>query len=546
MQFSRYFFRRFSLSSSTLLALVALYFTVILNSPFYQTVLKLHPFTGSPEDYFLFTVPFFVFFTLNAAFQLIALPILHKVLIPLLLVISAAISYQEIFFGIYFNSDQLTNVLQTNFAESSRMITLPYLLWIFALGIIPAWLYMRTQVNYRRWYKEILVRVGLIALSAAVITAIGKFYYKDYAAFSRNNKEIAHLILPSNFIGSGIQLAKKQYQIDLPFTEIGLDTLLVKPDEYRHVTILVVGETTRAQNWGLNGYARQTTPQLAARDDIINFKNVSSCGTATAISVPCIFSRYTRSDYNATKASHEDNLLDILQRSGIDVLWRDNDMGCKGVCERVPTQDMTALNLAEYCKNGECLDEILFKDLEAELHKSDKDLVLVLHTIGSHGPTYNERYSKAFEKFTPTCETNEIQKCSNEQLVNTYDNGILYIDNFLDNVINVLEKEPNWESTMFYVSDHGESLGEDGIYLHAAPYAIAPVYQTRVPMVMWFSPLWAKNEGFDLDCLRKNAETQAYSHDNYFHTVFSMMDTQNDVSVYDKNLDILAQCKVKK
>ncbi|OOF47436.1 phosphoethanolamine transferase [Rodentibacter trehalosifermentans] len=546
MQFSRYFFRKFSLSSTVLIAFISLYFTLILNYPFYQTVLKHHPFTGSVEDYFLFTIPFFVFFTLNAAFQLIALPILHKLIIPLLLVISAAISYQEIFFGIYFDSDQLTNVLQTNFAESSRMITFPYLLWIFLLGVIPAWLYVRTQVNYRRWYKEILMRMGMVAFSGMMVMLIGKFYYKDYAAFSRNHKEITHLILPSNFIGSSIQLVKKHYKTDLPFSEIGLETLLVKPDAYRHVTILVVGETTRAQNWGLNGYERQTTPHLAARDDIINFKHVSSCGTATAISVPCMFSRYTRADYDETKASHEDNLLDILQRSGIEVLWRDNDMGCKGVCERVPTQDMTALNLAEYCKNGECLDEILLKDLEAELNKSDKDTVIVLHTIGSHGPTYHERYSKPFEQFTPTCDTNEIQKCSNEQLVNTYDNGILYIDNFLNNVIKLLEKQPNWESTMFYVSDHGESLGEDGIYLHAAPYAIAPVYQTRVPMVMWFSPTWVKNEGFDLACLRKNAETQEYTHDNYFHTVFSMMDTKNDENVYYKKLDILAQCKIPK
>ena len=334
--------------------------------------------------------------------------------------------------------------------------------------------------------------------------------------------------------------------MNLPFTQIGLDTILMKPDEYRHVTILVVGETTRAQNWGLNGYARQTTPQLAARNDVINFKNVSSCGTATAISVPCMFSRYTREGYDETKASHEDNLLDILQRTGIEVLWRDNDAGCKGVCKRIPTQDVTSLNLANYCKNGECLDEVLLKDLESELKKSDKDTVIVLHTIGSHGPTYNERYTKEYEKFTPTCETNEIQKCSNEQLVNTYDNGILYIDNFLNKVIKTLEKEPNWESTMFYVSDHGESLGEDGIYLHAAPYAIAPIYQTRVPMVMWLSPMWIKNEGFDLDCLRKNAETQEYSHDNYFHTIFSMMDTKNDEKIYDKKLDILAQCKMEK
>lgn len=536
-------FRAFRLSSTQLIALVSLYFTLILNYPFYVTVLKINPFQGKLEDYFLLTVPFFVFFVLNAAFQILALPFLHRIIMPFLLITGAAISYQELFFGIYFDDDQLNNVLQSNIAESSRMLTLPYLVWIFCLGIIPAIFYTRTKVQYKAWYKEIGIRFVMIGVSALAVLSIGKFYYKDYVAFGRNNKEIANLIIPSDLIGAGIKLGKKAYLNSIPFTPIGQNTEQAKPDNFRHVTILVVRETTRAQNWGLNGYARQTTPQLAAWNDVINFPNTTSCGTATAISVPCMFSRYTREEYNATHASHESNLLDILQTAGVNVLWRDNDAGCKGVCDRVPNQDMTALNLPEYCHNGECLDEILLKDLESELTKTEKDTVIVLHTIGSHGPTYNERYAKAFEKFTPICDTNEIQKCSNEQLVNTYDNGILYIDNLLNKVIKQLEQHPEWESTLLYVSDHGESLGEDGIYLHAAPYAIAPVYQTRVPMIMWFSPMWVKNEGVDMQCVRNNAQKLPSSQDNLFHTVFGMLDLNLHNEIYKPELDILAQCK---
>ena len=96
---------------------------------------------------------------------------------------------------------------------------------------------------------------------------------------------------------------------------------------------------------------------------------------------------------------------------------------------------------------------------------------------------------------------------------------------------------------MLYVSDHGESLGENNMYLHAAPYAIAPKEQTHVPMVMWFSKQWAENKAIDLNCVRNNANN-AYSHDNIFHSILSFMDMKMDsVKAYNKELDILAACR---
>lgn len=536
--------RTLSLRSTSLIGLVSLYFTFILNYAFYAKVLTIHPFTGAKEDYFLLTVPLFVFFVLNAVFQFLAFPFLHKVVIPVLLIISAAIGYSETFLDVYFTTDMLENVLQTNFAESSRTVTLPYLLWVIGFGVIPAILYIFVKVDYRCWYKELAYRIGMILLSVVVILGIAKVFYQDYAAFVRNNKSVPALIVPSNFISAGINEIKRVRQANMPYTQLGLDSSQEKPDDYRHLTVVVVGETTRAQNWGLNGYKFQTTPMLAARGDkIINFKHVTSCGTSTAVSVPCMFSGMGRDNYDAVKASHQDNILDVLQRAGVEIMWLENNSDCKGVCLRVPNKNITELNDPKYCKDGECLDNILLSYIDEVINSTKKDTVLVLHTIGNHGPTYYERYTPEYRRFTPTCDTNEIQKCTNEQLVNTYNNGILYIDQFIDKVIQKVEAHPELESAVYYLSDHGESLGENGVYLHGTPYAIAPEQQTRVPMVMWFSDRFRQNENIDFDCLRKNAEQQSYSQDNLYSTLFGLMDMNPSTSVYQKKLDIIAQCK---
>lgn len=534
-------FSRLNLKSSTLIALVALYFTLVLNFAFYKKVLVLHPFVGKPEDYFLLTVPVFIFFTLNAVFQLFALPFLHKVIIPLILIISAAISYQALFFDVHFGTEMLDNVLQTTPAESMRLLTWQYLTWIAVLGVIPALLYVCVKLDYRVWWKEITVRLGLIALSGVIVWGIAKGFYQDYASFVRNNKPVVSLIVPSNFISAGVNKIKQLRADNIPYEQIGLDAKQDKPSERIRFTVIVLGETTRAQNWGLNGYQRQTTPKLAARgEDIINFNSVSSCGTSTAISVPCMFSYLTKANYNGTKAQKMDNVLDILQRAGVDIFWLDNNSDCKGVCARVPNA-LTDKKVEQYCTDGECLDDILLTDFDKFISEMKKDTVLILHTIGSHGPTYYERYTPEFKKFSPTCDTNQIQTCSNEQLVNTYDNGILYIDNFLEQVIQKLENRDDLESSIYYVSDHGESLGESGVYLHGTPYSIAPDYQTKVPMILWFSKSWKQYKELDTDCLRHNASTQHYSHDNLFSTMLGMMDVKTEV--YQKELDILASCK---
>ena len=309
------------------------------------------------------------------------------------------------------------------------------------------------------------------------------------------------------------------------------------------MSVFIIGEATRAQNWGLNGYARQTTPKLAARGaEIINYPQVSSCGTYTAYSVPCMLSEQPRATFDVDIASRRDNLLDILQRAGVRVVWYDNDTGCKGACANIEYHDMTALNQPAYCTDGECLDDILLQDIEQPLAGA-QDTVIILHTIGSHGPTYYQRYTPEYRAYTPTCDTKQIQQCSREEITNTYDNTIRYVDGFIERVIARLAREKDWKSSVFYVSDHGESLGEGGIYLHSTPYSVAPAEQTRVPMMLWLSDAWRQDGAVDGNCLHQRASSGEYSQDNVFHTYLGLFDVQTGGSIYQKELDLLAGCR---
>lgn len=181
---------------------------------------------------------------------------------------------------------------------------------------------------------------------------------------------------------------------------------------------------------------------------------------------------------------------------------------------------MTKLNLPGQCIDGECYDDVLFHGLEEYINNLQGDGVIVLHTIGSHGPTYYNRYPPQFKKFTPTCDTNEIQTCSQQQLVNTYDNTILYVDYIVDKAINILKAhQDNFTTSLVYLSDHGESLGENGVYLHGLPYSIAPETQKHVPMLLWLSEDYQQRYQISQTCLQKRASAEDFSQDNLFSTL---------------------------
>ena len=174
-------------------------------------------------------------------------------------------------------------------------------------------------------------------------------------------------------------------------------------------------------------------------------------------------------------------------------------------------------------------------NLQSYIDEQDnRDVLIVLHSMGSHGPAYYKRYPEQFEVFLPVCRTNQLNECSDEEISNAYDNTILYTDYFLSKVIGLLKNNSQESDTaMFYISDHGESLGEGGLYLHGMPYFMAPDEQINIPAFMWFDEGLTKV--FDIDAIKKNSEL-AKSHDNLFHTLLGLMDVETEL--YQKEMDI--------
>ena len=338
------FWQNWRLSSSKLILSLVIYFTLILNYPFIKKVFQSYQTIGTFHDYFIYTVPFVLMAACYVIFSLLLLPVVHKIIMPLIIIISAAISYNTLFFNVYFNRDMLDNVLQTTLPETARMMSVSYIMWLLMLGVLPALAYILTRVQYRIWWREILQRLTGIAVALLVVVGVAAVFYQDYASFFRKHNNFKHIILPSNFIDAGISKIKRLRMANIPYQALGKDAKLAPTDGKRHVTVIVVGETTRAQNWGLNGYTHQTTPKLAERikkgDHLINFPKVQSCGTATALSVPCMFSSFTRDNYNETYAKRQDNLLDTLKAAGVTVQWVENNSDCKGVCQNIPTTNV--------------------------------------------------------------------------------------------------------------------------------------------------------------------------------------------------------------
>lgn len=469
---------------------------------------------------------------------------LFKSVLIFLLLSSSLVSYFMNQYGVLLDSSMVQNVMETDAGESTELLNGRLLFYFFVWGVLPALLVWRFDIQYRPFLKGVLNKALVFSLGM-VVTAVSIYaFYDEYASVARNNHQLRHLITPSNHLYSfGHYFIGSTKAGPVVMQKIGEDARQrpdVASNGKKNLLILVVGETARAENFSLNGYARDTNPRLS-QEAIINFDNVSSCGTATAVSVPCMFSNLGRDNYDDAVAKSQEGLLDVVARSNIPVLWRDNNSGCKGACDRIVSEQMSALHVDPYCNSEECFDTILLHKLEDYLAQLKSNGMIVMHQKGSHGPAYYKRYPNAFKQFTPVCTTSELQNCSREEIVNAYDNTILYTDYFLSQVIAFLKQHADeYNGAMFYVSDHGESLGENNIYLHGLPYFMAPSQQTHVPMIAWISPEFQQVKGLDGACLAQTKDGE-YSHDNLFHTVLGLLGVAT--KVYDAKLDIFAACE---
>jgi lipid A ethanolaminephosphotransferase len=468
-----------------------------------------------------------------------------RVLASLLFMVAAVGSYFVGAAGVSLDEGMLRNVAETDFAEVAGLLNGALVLHVLVFGVAPAILVWRVVLPATRWQAHLAQRATFLVAALAMCFTGVFVSYASYASYFREYKSIRYLLVPLIPVASAVALAQDAWEDAHGATLVdrsGNVERTAATGGKPLVLFIVVGETARAADFQLAGYERPTNPRLSMVEDLVYFDHATSCGTSTAISVPCMFSHLGRKNFDLGAARNQTNVLDSLVKAGFAVQWRDNNSGCKGVCARVPeiayepSPDNRAL-----CPHPYCYDEIMLADLADTLRHVDRDTAIVFHLIGSHGPAYAERYPPDFEIFKPACRTNQLQRCTREEIANAYDNTIAYTDSVLARQIELLEgASDRLDGLLIYVSDHGESLGERGMYLHGMPYAVAPRVQTEIPMLVWTSRGYAQRTGLSMSCLRSSAD-RPISHDNVYDTLLGAAEVRD--ALYDPEGDILRACR---
>ncbi|MEE1955617.1 MCR-3-related phosphoethanolamine--lipid A transferase [Aeromonas sp. 75A] len=524
--------------------LLALVFAFLLNWP---VLLHFYDILSNIEHFkigFVVSIPFLLVAALNFVFMPFSIRFLMKPFFAFLFVTGSIASYTMMKYRVLFDGDMIQNIFETNQSEAFAYVNAPIIIWVLLTGFLPAALIFFVKIEYAStWYKGIAQRLLSMFFSLVIVGIIAALYYQDYASIGRNNQTLNREIVPANFMYSTSKYLYRRYMAEpIPFVTLGDDATRVTKKDKPTLMFLVVGETARGKNFSMNGYEKDTNPFTSKSGGVISFNDVRSCGTATAVSVPCMFSNMGRKEFDDNRARNSEGLLDVLQKTGISIFWKENDGGCKGVCDRVPNIEIEPKDHPKFCDKNTCYDEVVLQDLDSEIAQMKGDKLVGFHLIGSHGPTYYKRYPDAHRQFTPDCPRSDIENCTDEELTNTYDNTIRYTDFVIGEMIAKLKTyEDKYNTALLYVSDHGESLGALGLYLHGTPYKFAPDDQTRVPMQVWMSPGFTKEKGVDMACLQQKAADTRYSHDNIFSSVLGIWDVKT--SVYEKGLDIFSQCR---
>lgn len=513
---------------------LGLYVSVFFHLTYWKKVAQAYP-----EPFNLFKVAIVLICVQSLVWLLLLNRYTRKVTGPLFLFLSSVTAYYVDTYGIIVSSEMIENVASTNFSEAADLLSWKLILYVIFGTVIPLFFLWVARKYSRRSPRGILKTSGFILGNILIVIMMILTSSRFFGSFFREHREFRFYMNPSYWSYSVIKYAKEKFKSSSAFKTIGEGSYVNHEFENpvrKELIIFVLGETARSDRFSLNGYQKMTNPFLE-KEDVISFSNVSSCGTSTAVSVPCLFSHLTRRSYDRDQANHQSNLLDVLKDTGfVNILWRDNNSSSKGVALRVDYEDYQLSENNPVC-DEECRDIGMLKRLDDYIKtKSDKDILIVLHQMGSHGPAYYKRYPEEFEKFKPSCKTNELKDCSREEINNAYDNTILYTDYFLSQVIQLLKKyNADYDTAMFYVSDHGESLGENNVYLHSLPYFLAPSEQKQVPLILWLGD--HIKDGLNYNSLQKS-QNKAYSHDFIFHTIINLFEVDSDL--YDEELDILA------
>lgn len=526
----------------TLVVLTSIYILALCNFTFWSKAWDY----SNHDALFLTTTAIFLFFAFSALVGSFAYKYMLKPATIIFIVVAGVSAYFVDTFGIIIDRSMINNALATDQSEAGELLTASLFTHIVLFVILPVALLLWVKIDFSNFKKTYFQNVAFVSLCLLAVAVIVLPNFSNYASIARNHRDLVKSLHPSQPIFALAQVASRDIvENDLPLVEIGNDAQfdmdVTNDDEKKpKLTIMVLGETARAKSFSLNGYGRETNPELK-KQNVFNFENVQSCGTATAVSVPCMFSHFDKNEYSGSEASHTENVLDIITKAGVHTAWFNNNSGSKGQAERIRYIDIKRSQDTDLCYEDGCFDEILIKKMKEYVDALEaKNTLIVLHQLGSHGPSYYRRVPQSFKKFLPECATAELNKCTQEEIVNAYDNTILYTDYVLANVINYLKsKSDTYDTAMIYVSDHGESTGEYGLYLHGMPYALAPDEQTHVPFLVWMSDAIIRQEEIDTECM-KGVAKRLLTHDNLFHTLLELVEV--NTREYNPKMDVFNEC----
>ena len=475
---------------------------------------------------FILSITIFHYCFLILLMLLSGLVIPTRIAVSVFILLAAVVGYYSDRFNIVIDVEMIRNILQTDVDEMADTVNSGLVIRFFLLGILPLLLIWRTSFHGSGILRELRYKLQT-AILAIVVMALCVITLGDYyASFFREHKLLRKYLNPSYPVYSAGVFVKQAMTSSGPgsYTTIAGRSERQPSDSHLELIVLVIGETARADHFSLNGYTRPTNPELSRSDRLISYSNIAACGTSTAVSVPCMFAQKGREDFSHELSENTENILDLLHRAGVSVLWRDNNSGSKGVAARVAYQNYNSRTVNPVC-DTECRDVGMLDGLQDFVDSQNGDILVVLHQKGSHGPAYFKRYPERFERFKPSCKSIELSDCTTDEIVNAYDNTIFYTDHLLARVIDFLEQNtPRYETAMLYVSDHGESLGEGGLYLHGMPYVFAPDAQTRVPVIIW------SGVSSDIDYGKSTGLKDApNSHDALFDTLLDLFEIQTDL-----------------
>lgn len=471
----------------------------------------------------------------NILYAILFVRYIAKPLLILLIIGNTVALYFMNTYNAAIDKIMIINALQTDKGEVGELLSWNMLL--YALFILVAVVFvLKLRINFAPLKQELKQRSIIILISTILGGLIFTPFYKKIDVFMSENKELRYYILPSNYISSTFSVIKMMHKHPDKL-KILTENVTVKPywpnNGRKNLFVFILGETARAANFSLHGYHRPTNKPLSPyQKDMIVFDKMQSCGTSTAISVPCIFSPYPRKEFKNKLTSYSENVLDVFKEIGYEVIWKDANSGCKGVCNRVKTEI--------YCEYGTCMDIEMNQNFAEQVKKANKDMFVVFHQRGSHGPMYSNRYPLEFELYKPACKDEDIKNCPKETVINAYDNSIYYTSYVIADMLEQLKPlENKYNIVVLYTSDHGESLGEDGKYLHGSVYESAPALQKEVPFFIWMPKSASKGLSLNRECLNKKIH-QPVSHDNIFHSLLGLGGIK--IPEYDESLDIFAHC----